>query len=103
MIVTKLKPPTNVPYKKSKYYRSPSRTRVVTKCNLPMPQQFEILPSDGGVNDVVNLTIFNMTAWVLPMAITGRVMGMEWKDLSVNLLGLGMFRSAIEMFHELHN
>jgi len=77
-----------------------NRTRTITKSMMELPPHFApILPPDGGVNDVVNLSIFNLTAWILPMAITGRVMGMEWKDLSINLMGLGMLRSAIEMLH----
>jgi hypothetical protein len=79
------------------------RTRIIPKAYHHLPVQFEILPSDGGVNDVVNLTIFNTTAWILPMAITGRIMGIEWKDLSLNLLGLSIFRSALETFHDLNN
>ena len=83
--------------------KTQNRTRTITKAfhggGLP-PHFPPILPPDGGVNDIVNLTIFNMSAWIIPMATVGRAMGMDWKDLSVNLAGLGMFRSAILLWDE---
>lgn len=54
------------------------------------------------LNDLYNYSLFNLAAWILPMTIAGRLLGMSWKDLSINLCILGIIKTILEYYHIIH-
>jgi len=46
--------------------------------------------------DLTNYALFQLTSWVLPMTIAGRLMKMEYKDISVGLVALGVTKTLLE-------
>lgn len=53
-------------------------------------------------SDLVNYAAFQLASWVMPMAIAGRLLKMEWSEISVGLVALGVtktFLSASGIIH----
>lgn len=46
--------------------------------------------------DIVNYSLFQLTSWVLPMTIAGRIMKMEYKDIGVGLIAMGVTKTILE-------
>ena len=46
--------------------------------------------------DLTNYTLFQLTSWVMPMTIAGRFMKMEYKDIAVGLVVLGVTKTLLE-------
>ena len=67
---------------KKKQVRRPVRD-VRVQATLPNP-------------DLTNYALFQLTSWVLPMTIAGRFMNMEYKDISVGLVALGVTKTLLE-------
>jgi hypothetical protein len=46
--------------------------------------------------DFINYSLFQLTSWVMPMTIAGRFMKMEFKDIGVGLVALGVTKTLLE-------
>ena len=46
--------------------------------------------------DFINYSLFQLTSWVMPMTIAGRFMKMEYKDIAVGLIALGITKTLLE-------
>lgn len=46
--------------------------------------------------DFINYSLFQLTSWVMPMTIAGRFMKMEYKDIAVGLIALGVTKTLLE-------
>jgi hypothetical protein len=46
--------------------------------------------------DLTDYTLFQLTSWVMPMTIAGRFMKMEYKDIAVGLIVLGVTKTLLE-------
>jgi hypothetical protein len=46
--------------------------------------------------DLTNYTLFQLTSWVLPMTIAGRLMKMEYNEIAVGLVALAVAKTALE-------
>jgi len=45
--------------------------------------------------DFYNYAMFQLTAWILPMTIVGRQMGMTWENLAIGLCILGTVKTGL--------
>ena len=46
--------------------------------------------------DLTNYALFQLTSWVLPMTIAGRLMKMEYNEIGVGLVALGVTKTLLE-------
>lgn len=46
--------------------------------------------------DLTNYALFQLTSWVLPMTIAGRLMKMEYNEIGVGLIALAVAKTALE-------
>lgn len=46
--------------------------------------------------DLTNYTLFQLSSWVMPMTIVGRLMKMEYQDIGVGLVALGITKTLLE-------
>ena len=46
--------------------------------------------------DLTNYTLFQLTSWVLPMTIAGRLLKMEYPEIGVGLIALGITKTILE-------
>ena len=46
--------------------------------------------------DLTNYTLFQLTSWVLPMTIAGRILKMEYPEIGVGLIALGITKTILE-------
>lgn len=77
--------PTYVPVKlqtKKTQTRRPVRT-VRVQAALPDP-------------DLANYAVFQLASWVLPMTIAGRLMKMEYQEIGVGLVAMGVTKTLLE-------
>ena len=77
--------PTYIPVKlqtKKTQIRRPVRT-VRVQAALPDP-------------DLANYAVFQLASWVLPMTIAGRLMKMEYQEIGVGLVAMGVTKTLLE-------
>jgi len=46
--------------------------------------------------DLTNSALFQLTSWVLPMTIAGRLLKMEYPEIGVGLIALGITKTILE-------
>lgn len=46
--------------------------------------------------DLVNYSLFQLTSWVLPMTIAGRLLKMEYQEIGVGLVAMGVAKTLLE-------
>ena len=46
--------------------------------------------------DLTNYALFQLSSWVMPMTIVGRLMKMEYQDIGVGLVALGITKTLLE-------
>ena len=46
--------------------------------------------------DFINYSLFQLTSWLMPMTIVDRFMKMEYKDIAVGLIALGVTKTLLE-------
>lgn len=46
--------------------------------------------------DFVNYSLFQLTSWVLPMTIAGRILKMEYKEIGIGLVAMGVTKTILE-------
>lgn len=45
--------------------------------------------------DLANYAVFQLVSWVMPMTIAGRLMKMEYSEIGVGLVALGIAKTAL--------
>ena len=75
------------------------RTRVVLSSNKKQPRKHvrnvkihSALPDQ----DLINYSLFQLTSWVMPMTIAGRLLKMEYKEIGVGLVAIGVTKTLLE-------
>lgn len=77
--------PTYVPVRlqtKKTQMRRPVRN-VKVRAALPDP-------------DLANYAVFQLASWVLPMTIAGRLLKMEYQEIGVGLVAMGVTKTLLE-------
>jgi hypothetical protein len=46
--------------------------------------------------DFINYSLFQLTSWVMPMTIAGRLLKMDYKEIGVGLVALGVAKTLLE-------
>lgn len=46
--------------------------------------------------DLVNYSLFQLTSWVLPMTIAGRLLKMEYQEIGIGLVAMGVTKTILE-------
>ena len=46
--------------------------------------------------DFINYSLFQLTSWVMPMTIAGRLLKMDYKEIGVCLVALGVAKTLLE-------
>jgi hypothetical protein len=46
--------------------------------------------------DFINYSLFQLTSWVMPMTIAGRLLKMNYKEIGVGLVALGVAKTLLE-------
>ena len=46
--------------------------------------------------DLINYSLFQLTSWVMPMTIAGRLLKMEYKEIGVGLVAIGVTKTLLE-------
>ena len=46
--------------------------------------------------DLSNYSLFQLTSWVMPMTIAGRLLKMEYKEIGVGLVAIGVTKTLLE-------
>ena len=46
--------------------------------------------------DLANYAAFQLTSWVLPMTIAGRLLKMEFQEIGVGLVAMGVAKTLLE-------
>ena len=46
--------------------------------------------------DLVNYSLFQLTSWVMPMTIAGRLLKMEYNEIGVGLIAIGVTKTLLE-------
>lgn len=52
--------------------------------------------------DLVNYSLFQLTSWVLPMTIAGRLLKMEYSEIGIGLVALGVAKTALATGNVIH-
>jgi len=74
-------------------------TRVVLSSKKKQPRKYvrnvkirSALPDQ----DLINYSLFQITSWVMPMTIAGRLLKMEYREIWVGLVALGVAKTLLE-------
>ena len=46
--------------------------------------------------DLANYAVFQLASWVLPMTIAGRLLKMEYQEIGVGLVAMGVTKTLLE-------
>ena len=46
--------------------------------------------------DLINYSLFQVTSWVMPMTIAGRLLKMEYKEIGIGLVAIGVTKTILE-------
>ena len=52
--------------------------------------------------DLVNYSLFQLTSWVMPMTIAGRLLKMEYNEIGVGLVAIGVTKTLLEAGDIIH-
>jgi hypothetical protein len=52
--------------------------------------------------DLVNYSLFQLTSWVLPMTIAGRILKMKYSEIGIGLVALGVAKTALATGNIIH-
>ena len=52
--------------------------------------------------DLVNYSLFQLTSWVLPMTIAGRLLKMKYSEIGIGLVALGVAKTALATGNIIH-
>jgi len=53
-------------------------------------------------SDLVNYSLFQLTSWVLPMTIAGRLLKMKYSEIGIGLVALGVAKTALATGNIIH-
>ena len=71
-------------------------TRIILPVKKKRPirnvKVHSILPDQ----DFINYSLFQLTSWVMPMTIAGRLLKMDYKEIGVGLVALGVAKTLLE-------
>jgi len=76
----------------------PKTKMVVKKKNTRGVRVHAALPDP----DVVNYSLFQLTSWVMPMTIAGRLLKMEYNEIGVGLIAIGVTKTLLEAGDIIH-
>jgi hypothetical protein len=71
-------------------------TRIIVPTKKKRPVRNVRVRSVLPDQDFINYSLFQLTSWVMPMTIAGRFMKMEYKDIAVGLVALGVTKTLLE-------
>jgi len=53
-------------------------------------------------SDLANYAVFQLASWVMPMSIAGRLLKMEWPEIGVGLVALGVTKTLLSASGIIH-
>lgn len=84
--------------------RLSSHKTKVLKENLEASQQIIEFTQNNSdkIDDLINYSIFQLSSWVLPMTIAGRILNMNYKDIANGLVIIALVKSVLSFYGIIH-
>ena len=84
--------------------RLSSHKTKALKENLEASQQIIEFTQNNSdkIDDLINYSIFQLSSWVLPMTIAGRILNMNYKDIANGLVIIALVKSVLSFYGIIH-